>query len=48
MSKSNRVLVTGGTGGLGRALVPRLQVAGFNIRITSRRPAPADKDPELE
>lgn len=43
-----RVLVTGGTGELGRALIPRLQTAGFQTRITSRRPAPADKDPDLE
>lgn len=48
MSNKNRVLITGGTGGLGQALVPRLQTAGYQVRITSRRPAPADKDPDIE
>jgi uncharacterized protein YbjT (DUF2867 family) len=36
-----RVLVTGGAGGFGRALVPRLADRGYNVRILSRRPAPA-------
>lgn len=48
MNKNNRVLITGGTGGLGQALTPRLQKAGYQVRITSRRPAPADKAPDLE
>jgi uncharacterized protein YbjT (DUF2867 family) len=43
-----RVLITGGTGDLGQALTPRLQTAGYQVRITSRRPAPADKDPAIE
>ena len=30
------VLVTGGTGGLGRELVPKLVAAGHTVRITSR------------
>lgn len=34
-----RVLVTGGTGGLGHALVPRLLDAGHTVRVMSRRPA---------
>jgi uncharacterized protein YbjT (DUF2867 family) len=32
------VLVTGGTGTLGRALVPRLVAAGHHVRVMSRRP----------
>lgn len=35
-----RVLVTGGTGVLGRALVPRLVNAGYMVRIMSRRNQP--------
>ncbi len=39
----NRVLVTGGTGVLGRALVPKLQTAGFRVRVMSRRdPRPGE------
>jgi len=34
-----RVLVTGGTGGFGRALVPRLISRGYTVRIMSRRAA---------
>ena len=33
------VLVTGGTGTLGRALVPRLVSAGHDVRVLSRRPS---------
>jgi len=36
-----RVLVTGGTGALGRELVPRL-AAGHTVRVLSRRAPPAD------
>ncbi|HVV12238.1 SDR family oxidoreductase [Amycolatopsis sp.] len=32
------ILVTGGTGTLGRALVPRLREAGHDVRVLSRRP----------
>jgi uncharacterized protein YbjT (DUF2867 family) len=32
------LLVTGGTGGLGRRLVPRLLAAGAPVRVLSRRP----------
>ena len=35
------VLVTGGTGGLGAELVPRLLDAGHTVRITSRDAAAA-------
>lgn len=34
------VLVTGGTGTLGRALVPLLQAAGHDVRVLSRRADP--------
>lgn len=36
------ILVTGGTGTLGRLLVPRLQHAGAAVRVLSRQPAAAD------
>lgn len=42
-----RVLVTGGNGVLGRELVPRLQQAGYRLRITSRKERPAG-DNDLE
>lgn len=47
-NNTKRVLITGGTGDLGQALTPRLQTAGYQVRITSRGPAPAGKDPNLE
>ena len=43
-----RVLVTGGTGGLGREVVPQLIEAGFTVRIISRRPRPASLLPHTE
>lgn len=45
MSTTVRTLVTGATGTLGRALVPRLRDAGHDVRATSRTP-PADDDVE--
>ncbi|MFE3170972.1 SDR family oxidoreductase [Amycolatopsis sp. NPDC059090] len=39
---TNLILVTGGTGRLGRALVPRLAADGHAVRVLSRR-APADE-----
>ena len=33
----NRVLVTGGTGTLGRLVVPRLRDSGCRVRVLSRR-----------
>jgi uncharacterized protein YbjT (DUF2867 family) len=36
-----RILVTGGNGGLGRALVARLQKSGHTVRVMSRSPQPA-------
>src|SRR5438876_10035456 len=42
------VLVTGGTGVLGREVVPELIVAGFTVRIMSRRPRPASLLPDTE
>jgi uncharacterized protein YbjT (DUF2867 family) len=35
------VVVTGGTGTLGRVLVPRLLSAGHEVRVLSRQPSPA-------
>jgi uncharacterized protein YbjT (DUF2867 family) len=42
------ILVTGGTGVLGRALVSRLHQAGHVVRIMSRRARPADLPAGLE
>jgi len=39
MSRSELILVTGGTGGLGRRVVERLRKAGRNVRVVSRRAA---------
>ncbi len=39
------VLVTGGTGTLGRLVVQRLRAAGRDVRVLSRRPAPAGGAP---
>ncbi|MEV0201056.1 NAD(P)H-binding protein [Nonomuraea sp. NPDC050691] len=39
---TNLILVTGGTGRLGRALVPRLLSAGHAVRVLSRKP-PSDE-----
>jgi uncharacterized protein YbjT (DUF2867 family) len=44
-----RILITGGAGGLGRELTPRLQqAAGQVVRVMSRRPRPAALAPGLE
>jgi uncharacterized protein YbjT (DUF2867 family) len=43
-----RVLVTGGTGVLGREVVPRLADQGYTVRVMSRRSRPADLAPTLE
>jgi uncharacterized protein YbjT (DUF2867 family) len=43
-----RVLVTGGTGALGRELRPRLMAAGYSVRIMSRRPPQAGEDNGVE
>jgi len=34
---TSRILVTGGTGTLGRQVVPRLREAGCDVRVLSRR-----------
>jgi uncharacterized protein YbjT (DUF2867 family) len=38
MNTDGLILVTGGTGGLGHRVVPRLRAAGRNVRVLSRRP----------
>jgi uncharacterized protein YbjT (DUF2867 family) len=38
MNTDGLILVTGGTGGLGHRLVPRLRAAGRKVRVISRRP----------
>ncbi len=43
-----RVLITGGSGGLGHELVARFRQAGYTVRISSRRPAPPDAADGLE
>jgi uncharacterized protein YbjT (DUF2867 family) len=43
-----RVLITGGTGGLGSELAPRFAAAGYTVRILSRRPRPGKADPAFE
>lgn len=45
MSAQTRVLVTGGTGHLGRAIVPALKRRGHPVRILARQPRP---DPSVE
>jgi uncharacterized protein YbjT (DUF2867 family) len=44
----SRVLVTGGTGALGRELVPRLLGAGYTVRVMSRRAAKPGEDANVE
>jgi len=43
-----RVLVTGGTGALGREIVPELLQAGYTVRILSRQPRSASLWPQVE
>lgn len=43
-----RILVAGGTGALGREIVAALRPTANNIRILSRKPAPANIDPRIE
>lgn len=43
-----RVLVTGGTGSLGRELVPRLAKAGYTVRVMSRRSGESNAAGDVE
>lgn len=43
-----RVLVTGGTGALGREVVPELLKAGYTVRIMSRQPQKSSQWPRVE
>ncbi len=43
-----RVLITGGTGGLGSELAPRFAAGGYTVRILSRRPRSPKADPAFE
>ena len=40
---TSRILVTGGTGTLGRQVVPRLREAGCDVRVLSRRTCEAER-----
>lgn len=42
-----RALITGGTGTLGRELVPTFAAAGYTVRVMSRRPR-SQRDPDVE
>jgi uncharacterized protein YbjT (DUF2867 family) len=44
----SRVVLTGGTGTLGRELVPRLLAAGYTVRVMSRRAPKPGEDAEVE
>jgi uncharacterized protein YbjT (DUF2867 family) len=43
-----RVLITGGSGGLGSELLPRFADAGYTVRIFSRKPRAASTDAKCE
>jgi hypothetical protein len=44
--KGKRVLVTGGTKGMGEAMVRRLQLSGASVATTARSPLPPDQAPD--
>jgi nucleoside-diphosphate-sugar epimerase len=44
---TGRILVTGGTGTLGRLVVPRLRDAGCKVRVLSRRSREAEEGIEF-
>lgn len=45
--QGKRVLVTGGTKGMGEAIVRRFQRGGATVATTARSPLPADQSPDL-
>src|ERR1700680_1547567 len=42
-----RILVTGGTSGMGEAFVRRLTAGGASVATTARTPLPVDQHPKL-
>jgi uncharacterized protein YbjT (DUF2867 family) len=48
VAMSDKVLVTGGTGTLGRLVVRRLAEAGYAVRLLSRRPQPLHGGPDAK
>jgi uncharacterized protein YbjT (DUF2867 family) len=45
---NKKILFTGGNGLLGRKLTPRLQGAGYRVRVSSRQPRPSNAADDIE
>ena len=45
--KNKRILVTGGTKGIGEAIVRRFQLSGASVATTARSPLPSGQTPDL-
>jgi NAD(P)-dependent dehydrogenase (short-subunit alcohol dehydrogenase family) len=45
--KGKRILVTGGTKGMGEAMVRRFQLSGAVVATVARSPLPQDQAPDL-
>jgi uncharacterized protein YbjT (DUF2867 family) len=48
MTIDGPILITGGTGTLGRVVARQFRDAGQLVRVLSRRPRPADADPDVD